>query len=389
MGFVVTTQLTHKAVTTAEPVTGVVCISCTRPTAVVGPVEVSVRGEAMVHTTVTPSCDRICAAGIDWVERTTFYTMSPPAQCYDESRYVGAGSLTEFPPGRHLLPFRCALPEDLPVSIRSRTGLEHLVYYVRARVHFANGKRDAWSEEVPFVVVANNAAVTQERTIVQSDPNPDGVAVTCNVNSVAAIGSVVRARITVSNAGEGARDIAQARVTLIGRHEFENCVALKMPRDFDGDEEYFIDHVNGTTSWTDPRPPEGRRPAAASIRNATLDVTVLSGAGLLAKGGGAPDPYCCVVDWATSHARAIKTGAKKKTQNPVWTSVDGNTFRLRSGLETRNNVAVYVWDKNLLWDHYIGCANVDLSRIPPETQVLQWLSVTNPDVSSVMFEPSS
>eukprot|EP00727_Mastigamoeba_balamuthi_P002654 m51a1_g12386 hypothetical protein (773) ;mRNA; f:639110-643784 len=270
----VVVYLTHKSVTTAEPVTGVVCISCTRPAAVVGPVEVSVRGEAMVHCIVTASGDRFCAAGIDWVDRTTFYTMSPPAHCYDESRCVGAGSVTEYPPGRHLLPFSFTLPGDLPVSMRSRTGQEHLMYFVRARVQFANGKKDAWSEEVPIAVVANNAAVTQEHTLVQSDPNPDGVTITDTAG-----GPPNGLRYPMWDSANLPDGWTRART--------------------DDGEEYFIDHANG----------------------------------------------------ANSH---IKTAAKKKTQNPVWTSLDGNTFRLRNDLDTRNNVGVYVWDKNLLWDSYIG-----------------------------------
>eukprot|EP00727_Mastigamoeba_balamuthi_P002653 m51a1_g12385 hypothetical protein (638) ;mRNA; f:635961-638396 len=519
-------QLTHSAVTTAERVTGVVRVAASRPVALAGPVEVTVRGEAMVHSTapVSSAVDHVSPAGVDWLERSTFYRSAAPAECYDETRDVGAGSVTEYPPGRYLLPFSLALPADLPVSVRSPSGNEHLLYYVRACAHWANGQKDTWSAEVPLAVVANNAVATQERTAVRSAPR-NGTGIACDANSVAAIGSAVRARIVVDNSGEGARDIDRVRVTLYGHHEFENCAmhvvhsaqvlpairagsvldtiraagkvdvavparampdaavshlqwknqllieavagkmrrnarlvvpvtlvspagapagvltalsaALKMPRDFaaaneafrgahrgappvyarspecppgwqqlrtesgtvfldhtaracsdlaggepnglayplwdslslppgwtrahtDSREEYFIDHVNGATAWADPRPAGSRAPTAASMDSPTLDVTVLRAKGL-----------------QTAKRKAVKTAAKKKTVDPMWTAQDRNTFRLCSGLETRNNVAVYVWDRNLLWDRYIGCVTVDVCRIPADTPVLQWHTVAN------------
>eukprot|EP00727_Mastigamoeba_balamuthi_P008312 m51a1_g4102 hypothetical protein (414) ;mRNA; r:99956-101933 len=105
----------------------------------------------------------------------------------------------------------------------------------------------------------------------------------------------------------------------------------------DQGETFFVNHIEGSTSWVDPRPPSQRATPASQLRQPVLDITALRGTGLLK-----PNAQCSVLQWRQNFTKPekVKTEVSDKTLNPVWET--NNVMHLEYNLRNRNNVVVYI-----------------------------------------------
>eukprot|EP00727_Mastigamoeba_balamuthi_P012594 m51a1_g7958 hypothetical protein (1066) ;mRNA; f:207926-217802 len=140
----------------------------------------------------------------------------------------------------------------------------------------------------------------------------------------------------------------------------------------DRGETFFVNHVEGYTSWVDPSPPHLRAPPASLLGRPALDITALRGAGL--RKGNA---QCYALEWRQLDGRPekVKTEAGRKTLDPVWEA--GNVMRVEHSLRARNNVVVYIRSKGLFWDDNLGCVDIDLTYLQANVVVEQWFPVSN------------
>eukprot|EP00727_Mastigamoeba_balamuthi_P012554 m51a1_g7921 hypothetical protein (637) ;mRNA; f:1124-4017 len=146
----------------------------------------------------------------------------------------------------------------------------------------------------------------------------------------------------------------------------------------DQGETFFVNHVEGYTSWVDPRPPHQRATPASRLARPVLDITALRGAGLIKMDTfGKSDPFCYVLQWRQPDKKPekIKTEVRKKTLDPVWEA--NNVMRVEYNLRTRTNVVVYINDKDLLWNDFMGCVDIDLTYLPANVVIEQWFPVSN------------
>eukprot|EP00727_Mastigamoeba_balamuthi_P012556 m51a1_g7923 hypothetical protein (3755) ;mRNA; r:9186-34133 len=141
----------------------------------------------------------------------------------------------------------------------------------------------------------------------------------------------------------------------------------------DQGETFFVNHVEGYTSWVDPRPPHLRVTPASQLARSVLEITALRGAGLLK-----PNAQCSVLQWRQNFNKPekLKTEEGQKTLNPVWE--ENNVMRLEYNLRTRTNVVVYIKSKsNHIAGDYLGCVDIDLTYLPANVVVQQWFPVSN------------
>ena len=142
----------------------------------------------------------------------------------------------------------------------------------------------------------------------------------------------------------------------------------------DRGESVFIDHINGITSWNDPRPKECRIvPHIIEAVEAKFTVEVIRAVGLPMLTSGEPDPYVCMYDDAKD--KWIKTEKVENQFDPV--------FKKKNVLElfvnkNRMNVVVYVYDKRtLMSDEFMGGVNFDLQYFPPNVTIEDWFGLSN------------